>query len=107
MTIQWETRGDRNTVRFRVQATNTMFKFVRTEHFGPLYGQGGYGSEITIGFGRSPKQAIAKVDTYRKRLLRRQRGAVIVKTVNDGGGGVPILKECRLYKDGKLLKSWY
>ena len=84
-----------------------MFKFVRTEHFGPLYGQGGYGSEITIGFGRSPKQAIAKVDTYRKRLWGRQKDTVIVKTVNDGGGGVPILKECRLYKDGKLLKSWY
>lgn len=84
-----------------------MFKFERTEHFGPMCGQGGYGSEITIGFGRSPKQAIAKVDTYRKYFWGRQRDTVIVKTVNDGGGGVPILTECRLYKDGKLLKSWY
>ena len=71
----------------------TLFKFETTEHFGPMCGCGGYGSTTAIGFGSSPKQAIAK--------------SVIVKTVNDGGGGVPILKERRLYKNGKLLKVWY
>lgn len=73
-----------------------MFKCVVTEYFGPFCGMGGYGSESRIGMSRSPKQAVAKAKSYRK--------CTLVRTTNNGGGGVPIMLEFRLYKNGKLIK---
>lgn len=77
-----------------------MFKCVITEHFGPFCGMGGYGSEIRIGMDRSPKRAVEKAKAFGP-----NDGSQIRRSVNDGGGGVPIMREFRLYRGSKLIKS--
>ena len=83
-----------------------MFKCIITEHFGPFCGSGGYGSETIIGMDRSPKRAVAKAE-------RRVRNGYIRKTSNEHsdtgicGGGVPIMRQFKLLKDGKVLvNNW-
>jgi len=85
-----------------------MFKCVITEHFGPFCGMGGYGSETKIGMHRSPKEAV-----HRAKSWRSFDGSQIVRTSNEDpetgicGGGVPILREFSLYKNGKLIShNW-
>lgn len=73
-----------------------MFKCVITEYFGPFCGMGGYGSETKVGMSYSPKQAVLKAKSYHK--------CTVSRTTNNGGGGVPILSEFRLYKNGVLVK---
>ena len=77
-----------------------MFKCEITEHFGPFCGMGGYGSITKIGMDRSPKKAVEKA-----RRFCSQDGSQLRKVSNDGGGGVPILREFRLYRGSKLIKS--
>lgn len=70
-----------------------MFKAYVAEHFGPFCGMGGYGGASGTAMHRSPKRAfeLAKAN---KNLAER--------TANIGGG-VPILGEAKLWKDGKLI----
>ena len=86
-----------------------MFKCVITEHFGPFCGMGGYGSETTIGMDRtSAKRAVAKAKAFYSK-----DGSQIRRTSNEDpntgicGGGVPILREFKLYKNNKLIVSRY
>jgi len=77
-----------------------MFKCVITEHFGPFCGRGGYGSETKIGISRSPKKAVALAKGFHPNY-RRSVGQDPVSGIC--GGGVPILGEFKLYKNGKLI----
>jgi len=81
-----------------------MFKCVVTEHYGPFNGFGGYGSYSTVGFNRSPKRAVE---------IAKSRRPHAVSATNQNpdtgicGGGVPILNQIVLYKNGKLiLNNW-
>lgn len=77
-----------------------MFKCIITEHFGPSCGEGGYGSETKIGISNSPKKAVALAKgwfpSYRRSCNQNPVTGIC-------GGGVPILGEFRLYKNGKLI----
>lgn len=79
-----------------------MFKCIITEHFGPFCGMGGYGSETKIGISRSPKKAIeiakGRFPNYRHCTNEDPESGLC-------GGGVPILGEFKLYKNGKLIKQ--
>jgi hypothetical protein len=80
-----------------------MFKCIITEHYGPFCGQGGWGSDSKIGMDRSPKKAVEKAKAFFPRdgsQIRR----VINPTPAGAGGGVPILHEFRLFKNGELIK---
>ena len=86
-----------------------MFKCVITEHFGPFCGEGGYGSETKIGMDRqSAKKAVAKAKAFWS-----SDGSQICKTSNKDpetgicGGGVPIMREFKLYKNNKLIQYKY
>jgi hypothetical protein len=82
-----------------------MFKCIITEHFGPFCGRGGYGSETKIGMDRSPKKAVAKA----RQFVNFGDGSQIRRATNENpetgivGGGVPIMREFRLYKNSKLI----
>ena len=76
-----------------------MYKCVISEYFGPFCGMGGYGAEIKVGMSRSPKQAVAKAKSF--------HNCTMSHTVNNGGGGVPIMAEFSLYKNGKLIHNYY
>lgn len=69
-----------------------MFKVIVAESFGPFCGMGGYGTVRGIGMSKSPKKAHEQAERH----LWRQGHA---------GGGVPILKTVRLYRNGRLLSD--
>jgi hypothetical protein len=71
-----------------------MFKCVVTEYYGPFNGFGGYGSCTKVGFNRSPKRAVE---------IAKSRRPHAVSVTNNCGGGVPILGQFLLYKNGKLI----
>ncbi len=85
-----------------------MFKCVITETFAPFCGSGGYGSETKIGMHRSAKEAVRRASA--SRILD---GSQLVKYSNQNpetgicGGGVPVLREFKLYKNDKLIKHIY
>ena len=85
-------------------ANNTMFKCIVTEHFGPFCGSGGYGSITQIGMDRSPAKAVAKAKAW-----AIKDGKAIRRYVNESpagaGGGVPIMTEFTLLKNGKVIKQ--
>jgi len=84
-----------NTITFT--GVVVMYKANAIEAYGPFCGRGGFGSVSGTGFGRSPKQAIA-------RALRNMAQDHNTQTQASGdytvGGGVPILAEIVL-SDGR------
>ena len=80
-----------------------MFKCIVTEHFGPFNGYGGYGSITQIGMDRSPAKAVAKAKAWNIRDGKATRRYVNVSPAG-AGGGVPIMKELKLYKNNKLIR---
>ena len=68
---------------------------------------GGYGSETHIGMDRSPKKAVEKATNW----WRYRNGGNIRRTTNENpktgicGGGVPIMSEFTLLKNGKVIKQ--
>jgi hypothetical protein len=74
-----------------------MYEYTIVEYFGPFGGQGGYGSITKSGIHR---RSVAKA------IANAKRGQ-FTTTINNGGGGVPILGEVILTKNGKVLLRKY
>ena len=74
------------------------YKAICREAFGPFCGQGGFGSTTGVGFGKSPKRAIALARLLMEEDHNRQAGP-------DGhvGGGVPIFEEVVLHHRGREI----
>lgn len=81
-----------------------MFKCEITDWFGPFCGHGGYGSETCIGMSRSPKMAVLRAKNWRHKPTVRRTSNEHPET-GICGGGVPIMRRFRLYKNGKLIKE--
>ena len=73
-----------------------MFRAQSFEAFGPFCGRGGYGTIIGVGWGKSPRQAISE-------SIRRMREDENRKADENGivAGGVPIIDEIEVTKNGK------
>lgn len=73
-----------------------MIKVEVTETCGPFCGQGGYGTQVGVGL---HKRSVAKAVQLAKEAFalhgRRHSGHF--------GGGVPVLKTFKIWKDGKLV----
>jgi len=81
-----------------------MFKCVIREHYGPFNGFGGYGSYTKVGFNRSAKRAVEIARIYHPHAVQATN-----QNPDTGicGGGVPILGQFELYKNGKLISSYW
>ncbi len=85
-------------------SNNTMFKCIVTEHFGPFCGMGGYGSITQIGMDRSPAKAVAKAKAWAIKDGKATR-RYVNESPAGAGGGVPIMTDFTLLKNGKVIKQ--
>lgn len=77
-----------------------MFKVVITEYYGPFCGLGGYGSARGVAVSKSPKRADALA---KKRLWYNPTTSNENPETGICGGGVPILRTHRIYRNNKLI----